>query len=146
MASGHIFHILKCKTRFQAEESSSKYFGLFSSPIETVDSAGVAPLPRLKSAHRIECEPPCAATTAASHPSCCRQRNPPRTRREKTEARYIVQRLQLWHCNACAAAHGRRARGRRCSRAVAPCCNAADHAAAAGGPGPGPEQSWSISG
>ena len=134
MASGHIFHILKCKTRFQAEKPASKYFGLFSSPIETAHSADVSPLPRLRIVHGIECEPPCAAIPAASQPSSCRQRSPPQRRRGGAEASYIVLRLQLWRCSACAAA-----------AVDAPelwrhRSNAPDHAATAGGPGLGPEQ------
>ena len=82
---------MKCKTRFQADESASKRFGLFSSPIETALSADVSPLQRLKSAYHVECEAPCAATTAASHPSSCRQRSPPLRRREEEQARYIVR-------------------------------------------------------
>ena len=131
MASGHIFHILKCKTRFQAEKPASKYFGLFSSPIETAHSADVSPLPRLRIVHGIECEPPCAAIPAASQPSSCRQRSPPQRRRGGGGS-------ELYCAEAAAVALQRlRGRGRRCSRAVAPSQQCSRSCGNGGGTGPG---------
>ena len=112
------FHILKCKTRFQADESASKRFGLFSSPIETALSADVSPLQRLKSAYHVECEAPCAATTAASHPSSCRQRSPPLRRREEEQARYIVRGCSCAAVETAGCCCGRSPQ--RCAGAAAP--------------------------